>query len=66
MGFYLDRLKGIFSFVAAPRLIVNTRGVGLYYLLWAGPNSTGYKIANDIFKRYDKVPGQRGKTAKKR
>lgn len=60
LDLYLGRLKDLFPFVAVPRLIHNTRGVGLYYLLWAGPNAQGYKIANDIFKKYDKVPGRKG------
>nr|WP_158541299.1 three-Cys-motif partner protein TcmP [Ruegeria sp. A3M17] len=60
LDLYLGRLKEVFPYVAAPRLIRNTRGVGLYYLLWAGPNAQGYKIANDIFKRYNTVPGRKG------
>lgn len=62
---YLGRLKDLFAFVAAPRLIRNTQGVGLYYLLWVGPNVQGYKIANDIFRRYDLVPGRTGQKGKK-
>ena len=65
LDLYLGRLKDVFPYVAAPRLICNTRGVGLYYLLWAGPNAQGFKIANDIFKRYDKVPGRKGQRGKK-
>ncbi len=65
LDLYLGRLKDVFPYVAAPRLICNTRGVGLYYLLWAGPNAQGYRIANDIFKRYNKVSGLKGQRGKK-
>lgn len=63
---YLDRLKDEFAFVTAPRVIRNTKGMPLYYLLWAGPNRVGHNIANHVFRPYDKVAGQRGQTHKKR
>ena len=45
---YLSRLQKIFRFVAKPRLIKNTRGSPLYYLIWAGPNALGLKGADHI------------------
>ena len=61
---YWKRLKDEFEFVAYPRLIQNTRGMPLYYLLWAGPNALGKKIANDVFRPYKKMLERRGRTLK--
>jgi three-Cys-motif partner protein len=52
---YLERLGKLFSCVATPRLIRNTRNAPLYYLIWAGPNKLGLKIADHILKQGDKV-----------
>lgn len=45
---YQRRLKRIFGHGAMPRLIRNRQGGHLYYLLFAGPNATGAKIARHI------------------
>jgi three-Cys-motif partner protein len=45
---YRRRLKDAFGFVSQAKLIRNTRGVPLYYLLWAGPHRLGLKGANYI------------------
>ena len=45
---YLKRLRNIFPFVSSARLIRNTRGHPLYYLIHAGPNKIGAKIAENI------------------
>lgn len=45
---YRKRLKSVFGYATAPRLIRNTKGSHLYCLYWAGPNATGYKIADHI------------------
>lgn len=45
---YAARLEQAFGFAAPPRLIRNSNGGHLYYLLWAGPNATGKKIAKDV------------------
>jgi len=45
---YRGRLKEAFGFVSQPKLIRNTRGAPLYYLLWAGPNAKGLQGANYI------------------
>jgi three-Cys-motif partner protein len=42
------RLSSCFNFVSSPRLVKNTHGVYLYYLIHAGHNKTAHKIANDI------------------
>lgn len=51
LGWYLDRLKSIFQFVSPPFLVRNTRNAPLYYLIFAGHNKTGCKIASDIFSQ---------------
>lgn len=45
---YMKRLAKAFGFAAKPRLIKNSSGGHLYYLIWAGPNKTGAKIADDV------------------
>jgi len=45
---YRARLKAAFGHVSAPRLIRNTHGAPLYYLLWAGPNRKGLEGADYI------------------
>lgn len=47
---YQKRLKEAYGHSSKPRLIKNPRGTHLYYLLWAGPNPTGKKIAEDVLK----------------
>lgn len=48
---YMDRLHAIFPFVASPRLIRNTKGSPLYYLIWAGPNELGLTGASHILSQ---------------
>lgn len=48
---YRDRLKKAFGYSPPPRLITNTRGTHLYYLLFAGPNKNGAKIADYVLKQ---------------
>jgi three-Cys-motif partner protein len=55
LDLYLARLRVIFSHVSSPRLIRNTRGVPLYYLVWAGPNKLGLKGAEYILRQGEKV-----------
>lgn len=45
---YRQRLKDAFGHVSTPRLIRSTRGLPLYYLLWAGPHPKGLEGANHI------------------
>ena len=52
---YRARLKAVFGFVSAPRLIRNTRGAPLYFLLWAGPNKKGLEGANYILKMGERM-----------
>jgi len=48
---YRERLQKAFGFSSPPRLIKNSRGSHLYYLLFAGPNKTGAKIAEHVLNQ---------------
>lgn len=56
---YRRRLKAVFGHVSTPRLIRNTRGMRLYYLLWAGPHAKGLEGANYILKMGEHISGSR-------
>lgn len=47
---YRSRLKSAFGHVSTPRLIRNSKGAPLYYLLWAGPHSKGLQGADHILR----------------
>jgi three-Cys-motif partner protein len=45
---YQQRLRDVFGFSPNPHLVRNTRKSPLYYLVFAGPNKTGAKIAGHV------------------
>jgi hypothetical protein len=45
----------IFGHVSTARLIKNTRGNPLYYLIWAGPNSKGLTGAEYILSKGERI-----------
>jgi len=51
---YCQRLKEIaaFGFVAAPLAMRNSRNAVVYYLIFAGPNKTGWKIVQHIYRKH--------------
>jgi hypothetical protein len=55
LGWYSARLKDAFGHVSTARLIKNTKGGHLYYLVWAGPHEMGLKGANYILKKGERV-----------
>jgi three-Cys-motif partner protein len=55
LEWYRGRLKAIFGHVSTARLIKNTRGNPLYYLIWAGANATGLKGAEHILSKGERV-----------
>jgi hypothetical protein len=57
LKWYRGRLQTIFGHVSTARLIKNTRGNPLYYLVWAGPNATGLKGAEHILSQGEKLAG---------
>lgn len=56
LNLYRDRLKQAFGFVSEPKLIRNTRGAPLYYLLWAGPHRKGLEGANYVLSMGERLP----------
>jgi three-Cys-motif partner protein len=56
---YRSRLRHAFGHVSTARLIRNTRGNPLYFLIWAGPNATGLKGAEHILRKGESVRGAR-------
>lgn len=52
---YQRRLTNVFGFGAKPRLVRNSQGGHLYYLLFAGPNENGAKIAKDVLDQGETV-----------
>jgi three-Cys-motif partner protein len=57
LEWYRARLKKAFGHVSTARLIKNTRGNPLYYVIWAGPNDTGLKGAEYILSKGERVTG---------
>jgi three-Cys-motif partner protein len=55
LEWYRNRLRKAFGHVSTARLIRNTRGNPLYYLIWAGPNETGLKGAEHILSKGERV-----------
>lgn len=62
---YRARLRSTFGHVSTPRLIRNTRGAPLYYLVWAGPNKKGLEGADYILTMGERLSRQRGERAAK-
>lgn len=48
LAWYRARLKGAFGHVSTARLVRNSKGGHLYYLVFAGPNAVGAKIASYV------------------
>ncbi len=61
---YRARLRSSFGHVSTPRLIRNTRGAPLYFLVWAGPNKKGLEGADYILTMGERL-GPNGKRAAK-
>jgi three-Cys-motif partner protein len=51
---YCERLREIagFGFVAEPLPMRNSRNAVVYYLIFAGPNQTGWRIVQDIYRKH--------------
>lgn len=55
LEWYRSRLRRIFGHVSTARLIKNTRGNPLYYLIWAGPHKKGLVGAEHILSKGELV-----------
>lgn len=62
---YRARLRSAFGHVSTPRLIRNTRGAPLYYILWAGPNKKGLEGAEYILTMGERLGRGQGERAAK-
>jgi len=62
---YRSNLKAAFGYVSTPRLIRNTRGMPLYYLLWAGPHPKGQEGADYILKMGERRGRHRARLSSK-
>ncbi|MFG1314646.1 three-Cys-motif partner protein TcmP [Xanthobacter autotrophicus] len=65
LEFYRTRLRSAFGHVSTPRLIRNTRGAPLYYLLWAGPNKKGLEGADYILTMGERLSRRQRERAAK-
>jgi three-Cys-motif partner protein len=66
LNLYRQRLKEAFGFVSQAKLIRNTRGSPLYYLLWAGPHHKGLEGANYILSMGERLPRRARRSQAKR
>lgn len=57
LEWYRSRLRATFGHVSTARVIKNTRGNPLYYLIWAGPHATALKGAEHILSKGERLPG---------
>lgn len=55
VDWYRKRLETAFGYVSEAYLVTNTRGGHLYFLVFAGPNKTGAKIANYVLQSGTKL-----------
>lgn len=65
LEWYRQRLKEAFGNVSPPRLIRNTKGGHLYYLIWAGPHPKGLDGAKSILGKGDALKAARKQPAKR-
>jgi three-Cys-motif partner protein len=62
---YRTKLRAVFGYVSTPRLIRNTRGAPLYYLIWAGPNKKGLEGADYILTMGERVSRRTGEAGRR-
>lgn len=55
LGYYAGRLETLFGCVAKPSVVRNSRGMPIYYMLWAGPHKLGLKIAEHVLQKGDRI-----------
>jgi three-Cys-motif partner protein len=55
LALYRRKLRAAFGYVSTARLIRNTRGAPLYYLVWAGPNRKGLEGADHILSMGERL-----------
>ncbi len=65
LNHYVGRLKALFGHAATPSVVRNTRGVPIYYMLWAGPHPLGQKIADYILAKGDRITSPKKPSARR-
>lgn len=55
LEYYVGRLRTVFGHVATPSAVRNTRGVPIYFMLWAGPHGLGHRIADYVLSKGEKI-----------
>jgi three-Cys-motif partner protein len=55
LEWFRGRLRDTFGHVSTARLIKNTRGNPLYYLIWAGPHKKGLEGAEYILRKGERL-----------
>lgn len=66
VSWYRDRLKALFGYSSAAYLVSSTRNRPLYYLVHAGPNETGAKIATSVLTAGARITGVRSRGHRKK
>jgi three-Cys-motif partner protein len=61
---YRNRLAALFGYVSEAYLVRNSHGGHLYFLVFAGPNKTGAKIANDILRGGSRLTDRRSRSSR--
>lgn len=59
LDYYAGRLEALFGCSAKPSVVRNSRGMPIYYMLWAGPNKLGLKIADYVLAQGDRITSRR-------
>ncbi len=59
LAFYREHLRAAFGLVSQPKLIRNTRGHPLYYLIWAGSHPAGQKGADYVLSMGERLKRRR-------
>jgi three-Cys-motif partner protein len=55
LAHYRNRLEALFGCAAKPSVVRNSRGMPIYYMLWAGPHPLGLKIADYVLAQGDRI-----------
>ena len=58
---YLAKVKEVFAHVSEPVVMYNSKGAPIYVLFLASHNSTGVKITNQVFQKYDRLRTQQSR-----
>lgn len=63
LSYYAGRLETLFGCAAKPSVVRNSRGMPIYYMLWAGPHPLGLKIADYVLAQGDRITPPKKRSA---